>query len=100
MLIFTYYWSACLKASSVELFVDYCAEECILAWWSLSHIHTLPPVPGTVWIPGEDALPAALIISAVGYWDLHQFRERGNIKLTLWRRDNKTGDRKEVPQIQ
>lgn len=49
----------------------------------LSDIHTLPLVPGTVRIPGEDALPTALIISAVSYWDLHHFRERGNIKLTL-----------------
>lgn len=68
---------------------------CILARWSLSDIHTLPPVPGTVRIPGEDALPAALIISAVSYWDLHQFGERGNIQLTLWKRDDKAGDKKE-----
>lgn len=64
---------------------------CIPAWWSLSNIYTLLPVPGTVRIPGEDALPTTLIISAVSYWDLHQFRERGNIKLTLWRRDDKAG---------
>lgn len=89
-----------MSAAAVQLIVDYCAEGCILVWWSLSDIHTLPPVPGTVRIPGEDALPATLIISAVSYWDLHQFRERGNIKLALWKRDDKTGDRKEVPQIQ
>lgn len=64
----------------------------------MSDVHTLPPVPSTVRIPGEDALSTALIISAVSYWDLHQFRERGNIKLTLWRRDGKAGDRKEVPK--
>lgn len=69
---------------------DFGAERYILVWWSMSDIDTLPPIPGTVRIPGEDALPTGLIISAVSYWDLHQFRERGNIKLTLWR----TGDRK------
>lgn len=81
----------CLKALAANLYVDYFTEGCLLVWCSLSDIHTLPPVPGAVRIPGEDALPAALIISAVSYWDLHQFRERGNIKLTLWRRENKAG---------
>lgn len=80
-LIFTYYRNVSLKALAAKQFS---AEGYILAWWSLSDINTsLPPIPGTVRIPGEDALPAALIISAVSYWDLHQFRERGNIKMTL-----------------
>lgn len=96
-LIFTYYRNLCLKASAAKPFVDYCAEGYILAWWSLSDIHTLPPVPGTVRIPGEDALPAALIISAVSYWDLHQFRERGNVKLTLWRRRQSRGREGSAP---
>lgn len=75
-------------------------ERCPLVWWSLCDIYTPPPIPGTVRIPGEDALPTALIVTTVCYWDLHKFGERGNIKLTLWRRDNKSGDRKEVPQKQ
>ena len=89
-----------MKALAAEMFVEYYAGGYTLSSWSLSDIHTLPPIPGTVRIPGEDALPTALIISAVSDWDFHQFRERGNIKLTLWRKDEKAGDGKEVPQIQ
>lgn len=37
----------------------------VLVWWSLTDIHTLTSIPGTVRIPGEDTLPTALVIGAV-----------------------------------
>lgn len=64
--------------------VHYRADKFILVSRSTPDIHTLPSVPAAVWVPGEDALPAALVVRAVSDWDLHQLRESGNIKLTLW----------------
>lgn len=74
----------------------YLRARCLLVSSSLSHVSTLPPVPGAVRIPGEDALAAALIIRAVSDGDVHQFREGGHVKPTLWGRDDKRGVRKEV----
>lgn len=69
---------------------------CLLVSSSLSHVSTLPPVPGAVRIPGEDTLATALIIRAVSDGDLNQFREGGHVKPTLWGRDDKWGVRKGV----
>lgn len=87
----------CRRALAVWL---YLRARCLLVSSGLSHIGALPPVPGAVRIPGEDALAAALIIRAVSDGDLHQFREGGHVKPILWGRDDKRGLRKEVARQQ
>lgn len=70
------------------MLVHYRAGGFILVGGSTSDIHTLPSVPATVWVPGEDALPTALIVCAVSDWDLHKLRASGNIQQTLWKGEN------------